>query len=123
MIGNEQRKFLVIGKSPLKGKTGVLVDLTYAGAKNGWYTLKFDNGKEGLFAGEELREVFNGDNKAETEDADQPQATTGVVSKIMNLADGTVRVSVDIPHETVPDTVITWLYKTVAIAVLEEKGK
>lgn len=55
--------------------------------------------------------------------SDSPQATTGVVSKIMNLADGTVRVSVDIPHELIPDTVITWLYKTVAIAVLEEDKK
>lgn len=52
---------------------------------------------------------------------EQPQATTGVVSKIMNLADGTVRVSVDMPHETAPDNLITWLYKEVAIAVLKEK--
>lgn len=58
-----------------------------------------------------------------SEPKEQPQATLGVVSKIMNLADGTVRVSVDIPHETVPDKIITWLYKDVAIAVMDKEKK
>jgi hypothetical protein len=56
----EQRYFRVIlVTSPYVGKFGMLKGkVDYLGAPRGWYTLIMPDGKEVLFAGEELVEHF-----------------------------------------------------------------
>ena len=44
----------------------------------------------------------------------------GVLNRIKTLADGTIRVEVDIPREVCPDDVLTWLYEAVVVLKKED---
>lgn len=39
----------------------------------------------------------------------------GVINRIKTLADGTIRIEVDIPREICPDDVMTWFYEEVVV--------
>ena len=45
----------------------------------------------------------------------------GVINRIRTLADGTVRLEVDITREGCPDDILTWLYK--AVIMLRDDGQ
>lgn len=44
----------------------------------------------------------------------------GVINRLKTLADGTIRVEVDIPREVCPDDVLTWLYEEVVVLKKED---
>ncbi len=37
----------------------------------------------------------------------------GVINRLKTLADGTIRLEVDIPRECCPDDILNWLYESV----------
>ena len=45
----------------------------------------------------------------------------GVINRIRTLADGTVRLEVDIPRECCPDDILIWLYE--AVIMLRDDGQ
>lgn len=48
---------------------------------------------------------------------------TGVINRLKTLADGTIRIEVDIPREVCPKDVLTWLYEDVVVLKKEDVEK